>query len=95
MYLGKDEKLPLMLSMSFGLQHMLAMCVGIATSGGMLHANEACWSFNYDSQMCDAQSFLVSCSWFASGLLTMIQVFRVKIRGTPFSIGTGLPVSSS
>ncbi len=90
MYLGKDEKLPLMLSMSFGLQHMLAMCVGIATSGGMLHANEACWSFNYDSQMCDAQSFLVSCSWFASGLLTTIQVFRLKIRGTPFSIGTGL-----
>jgi NCS2 family nucleobase:cation symporter-2 len=90
MYLGKDEKLPLVLSMSFGLQHMLAMCVGIATSGGMLHANEACFSFNYDSQMCDAQSFLVSCSWFASGLLTMIQVFRLKIRGTPFSIGTGL-----
>ena len=47
MYLGKDEKLPLVLSLSFGLQHMLAMCVGIATSGGMLHANEACWSWNY------------------------------------------------
>ena len=40
MYLAKDEKLPLALSLSFGLQHMLAMCVGIATSGGMLHANE-------------------------------------------------------
>uniref|UniRef100_A0A7S0JG66 Uncharacterized protein n=1 Tax=Calcidiscus leptoporus TaxID=127549 RepID=A0A7S0JG66_9EUKA len=90
MYMGKDEKLPLTLSLSFGLQHMLAMCVGIATSGGMLYANEACWTFRYDSQMCEAQSFLVSCSWLASGLLTIIQVFRMKIRGTPYSIGTGL-----
>jgi len=90
MYLGKDEKLPFLLSTSMGLQHMLAMCVGIATSGGMLHANEACWSFNYDSMMCGSQSFLVSTSWFCSGLLTIIQVFRMKIKGTPFSLGTGL-----
>ena len=90
MFLGKDEKLPLLLSASMGLQHMLAMCVGIATSGGMLHANEACWIWNYDSDMCAAQSFLVSCSWFASGFLTMIQVFRCKIYKTPFYLGTGL-----
>jgi len=90
MFLGKDSKLPLFVSLSFGLQHMLAMCVGIATSGGMLHANEACWIWNYDSEMCKSQSFLVSCSWIASGLLTMIQVFRCKIKGTPFYIGTGL-----
>ena len=90
MFLGKDEKLPLLLSASMGLQHMLAMCVGIATSGGMLHANEACWTFNYDSDMCASQSFLVSCSWIASGTLTLIQVFRAKIKGTPFYIGTGM-----
>jgi len=90
LFLGKDEKLPLLLSASMGLQHMLAMCVGIATSGGMLHANEACWTFNYDSDMCASQSFLVSCSWIASGFLTMVQVFRCKIKGTPFYIGTGL-----
>ena len=47
MYLGKDEKLPLVLSMSFGLQHMLAMCVGIATSGGMLHAGDACFELRW------------------------------------------------
>ena len=90
LFLGKDEKLPLVLSASMGLQHMLAMCVGIATSGGMLHANEACWIFNYDSEMCSKQSFLVSCSWLASGFLTMVQVFRCKIKGTPFYLGTGL-----
>jgi len=90
MFLGKDEKLPFLLSSSMGLQHMLAMCVGIATSGGMLHAGEACWDFSYDSDMCASKGFLVSCAWIVSGLLTMIQVFRCKIKGTPYSLGTGL-----
>jgi len=69
---------------------MLAMCVGIATSGGMLHAGEACWDNSYDSDMCASKGFLVSCAWIVSGLLTMIQVFRCKIKGTPYSLGTGL-----
>ena len=90
LFLGKDEKLPLILSATMGLQHMLAMCVGIATSGGMLHANEACFVWNYDSEMCSKQAFLVSCSWLASGMLTIIQVFRCRIKGTPFYLGTGL-----
>ena len=90
MFLGKDEKLPFLLSSSMGLQHMLAMCVGIATSGGMLHAGEACWDTSYDSDMCASKGFLVSCAWIVSGLLTMIQVFRCKIKGTPYSLGTGL-----
>ena len=90
MFLGKDEKLPFLLSSSMGLQHMLAMCVGIATSGGMLHAGEACWDNSYDSDMCASKGFLVSCAWIVSGLLTAIQVFRCKIKGTPYSIGTGL-----
>jgi len=90
MFLGKDEKLPFLLSSSMGLQHMLAMCVGIATSGGMLHAGEACWDNSYDSDMCASKGFLVSCAWIVSGLLTMIQVFRCKIKGTPYSLGTGL-----
>lgn len=33
---------------------------------------------------------MVSTSWLASGILTLIQVFRCKIRGTPFYLGTGL-----
>jgi len=90
LFLGKDEKLPFLLSASMGLQHMLAMCVGIATSGGMLHAGDACFDFQYDSDMCASKGFLVSCAWIVSGLLTLIQVFRCKIKGTPFSIGTGL-----
>lgn len=90
MFLGKDEKLPFLLSSSMGLQHMLAMCVGIATSGGMLHAGEACWNSSHDSDMCASKGFLVSCSWIVSGLLTAVQVFRCKIKGTPFSLGTGL-----
>ena len=39
---------------------------------------------------CALQPFMVSTSWLASGILTLIQVFRCKIRGTPFYLGTGL-----
>ena len=40
--------------------------------------------------MCSYQSFLISTAWMTSGLLTLIQVFRIKIKGTPFFLGTGL-----
>jgi len=69
---------------------MLGMVAGIATSGGFLIAGEACFPWNRDSEMCSYQSFLISTSWMTSGLLTLIQVFRFKIKGTPFYIGTGL-----
>ncbi|EOD32357.1 hypothetical protein EMIHUDRAFT_253368, partial [Emiliania huxleyi CCMP1516] len=85
MWLGKDEKLPLLLSVVLGLQHCLAMLAGIATSGGLLIAGDTCMAFQ-----CALQPFMVSTSWLASGILTLIQVFRCKIRGTPFYLGTGL-----
>merc|ERR1719502_1744740 len=66
------------------------MVAGIATSGGFLIAGEACFPWNPDPQMCSYQSFLISTAWMTSGLLTLIQVFRIKIKGTNLFIGTGL-----
>lgn len=90
MFLGKDEKLPLMLSMIMGLQHSLAMVAGVATSGGLLIAGDACFPWQSDSQMCDAKEYLVSAAWITSGLLTIVQVFRARILGTNLYLGTGL-----
>jgi len=90
MFLGKDAKLPLVLSLSMGLQHALAMIAGIATSGGMLIAGDACFPWQKDSEMCAAREYLVSAAWITSGILTIIQVFRAKILGTPYYLGTGL-----
>ncbi|KAJ8598833.1 hypothetical protein CTAYLR_008546 [Chrysophaeum taylorii] len=90
MFLGKDEKLPLMLSLIMGLQHALAMVAGIATSGGLLIAGDACFAWQYDSEMCDAREYLISAAWITSGLLTIVQVFRARILGTRYYLGTGL-----
>ena len=75
-FLAKDEKLPLTLSLIMGLQHALAMVAGIATSGGMLIAGDACFAWQQDSEMCDSREYLVSAAWITSGILTIIQVFR-------------------
>jgi len=89
-FLSKDEKLPLLVALIMGLQHSTAMLAGIATSGGLLIAGDACFSFQSDPEMCKSKSYLVSAAWITSGLLTIIQVFRAKIRGTPYYLGTGL-----
>ena len=75
-FLAKDEKLPLTLSLIMGLQHALAMVAGIATSGGMLIAGDACFLWQQDSEMCESREYLVSAAWITSGILTIIQVFR-------------------
>ena len=75
-FLAKDEKLPLTLSLIMGLQHALAMVAGIATSGGMLIAGDACFAWQQDSEMCESREYLVSAAWITSGILTIIQVFR-------------------
>jgi len=90
MWFGKDEKLPLLLSLFLGLQHCLAMIAGIATSGGYLITNDTCLDWQKDSQMCGRMPWMISCAWITSGLLTIVQVFRLHIRGTPFYLGTGL-----
>ncbi|KAJ8599569.1 hypothetical protein CTAYLR_004657 [Chrysophaeum taylorii] len=90
MFLGKDEKLPLLLSLVMGLQHALAMVSGIAVGGGLLIAGDTCFAWQLDSEMCDARDYLVSAAWITSGLLTAVQVLRAKILGTSFYLGTGL-----
>ena len=40
--------------------------------------------------MCESREYLVSAAWITSGILTIIQVFRAKILGTGYYLGTGL-----
>ena len=89
-FLSKDERLPLVVALSMGFQHALAMVAGIATSGGLLIAGDACFPWQRDSAMCEAREYMISAAWITSGILTIIQVFRAKVIGTPFYLGTGL-----
>ena len=79
-FFGKDAKLPLTLSLFLGLQHCLAMLAGIATSGGYLITNDTCLAWQKDSMMCGRMPWMISCAWLTSGILTIIQVFRAKIK---------------
>jgi NCS2 family nucleobase:cation symporter-2 len=56
----------------------------------MLIAGDACFLWQQDSEMCDSREYLVSAAWITSGILTIIQVFRAKIIGTGYYLGTGL-----
>ena len=89
-FMSKDAKLPFLISLFMGLQHALAMIAGIATSGGFLIANDACLPWQRDGKMCDNRSWLISTAWICSGMLTLIQVFRAKVKGTPYYLGTGM-----
>ncbi|CAK0844249.1 unnamed protein product [Prorocentrum cordatum] len=87
-FLAKDEKLGLFLSLVMGLQHALAMVAGIATPPSLI-AGDACFAWQKDEKLCEAKAYLISAAWAASGLLTIVQVFRAKLfRG--FFLGTGL-----
>ena len=80
-FFAKDEKLPLFLALFLGFQHCIAMLGGIATSGGYLIANDACLPWQRDSEMCERKSWMISCAWLASGILSIVQIFRAKIKG--------------
>ena len=56
----------------------------------MLIAGDACFAWQKDSEMCESREYLVSAAWITSGILTIIQVFRAKILGTGYYLGTGL-----
>ena len=66
-----------------GLQHALAMVAGIATSGGLLIAGDACFPWQKDSAMCDAREYMISAAWITSGILTIIQVYESRAAAAP------------
>lgn len=87
-FFKKDEKLPLVIALLMGLQHMLAMLGGIITTPKLI-AGDACMIWQLDQELCDAQPQMVSATLIASGLLTIIQVMRWKLCGGLY-MGTGL-----
>mmetsp|Transcript_54216 Transcript_54216/g.172087 ORF Transcript_54216/g.172087 Transcript_54216/m.172087 type:complete len:636 (+) Transcript_54216:123-2030(+) len=88
MFLGKDAKLPLLVSVIMGLQHCLAMLGGIVTPPTLI-ANDTCRMGDLGKGLCDSKQYLISASLITSGILTIIQVVRFRIFGK-YYIGTGL-----
>lgn len=81
-FFGLDDEMPVLLGFILGFQHALAMLAGVMTPplliASALNAT--------DSQ----QSYLVSTSLIVSAFLSVIQITRFHIKGTPYYLGSGM-----
>jgi len=69
------------------LQHMLAMLVGVITPPRLI-ANEGCL-LGRDTQLCSITPYLICSALLASGILSILQIMRVRLCGG-YYFGTGL-----
>ncbi|KAI0506672.1 permease family-domain-containing protein [Xylaria bambusicola] len=83
-FFGLNDKLPVFLALLLGFQHALAMLAGVITPPLIL---SGAGGVNLGTGL---QQYLVSTALIVSGILSMIQITRFHIRGTPYYIGTGL-----
>ncbi|KAI3340108.1 permease family-domain-containing protein [Ustulina deusta] len=83
-FFGLNDRLPVFLAVLLGFQHALAMLAGIITPPIILSGAAG---VNLETAL---QQYLVSTALIVSGILSMIQITRFHIRGTPYFVGTGL-----
>ncbi|KAL2128242.1 hypothetical protein VTI74DRAFT_9456 [Chaetomium olivicolor] len=83
-FFGLNDRMPVVLALILGFQHALAMLAGIITppiimagAGGVNLSTET-------------TQYLVSTALIVSGLLSAVQITRIRIAGTPYYVGTGL-----
>ncbi|KAI0380290.1 Xanthine/uracil permease [Hypomontagnella monticulosa] len=83
-FFGLNDKMPVVLALLLGLQHALAMLAGIITPPILMSGTTGV------NLPADMQQYLVSTALIVSGILSMIQITRFHIYGTPYYLGTGL-----
>ncbi|KAI3319305.1 Xanthine/uracil permease [Xylariaceae sp. AK1471] len=83
-FFGLNDRLPVFLALLLGFQHALAMLAGIITPPIILSGAAG---VNLETNL---QQYLVSTALIVSGILSMIQITRFHIFGTPYYVGTGL-----
>lgn len=81
-FFGLHDRMPVLLAMLLGFQHSLAMLAGIITPPIILSS-----AANLTGNL---QAYLVSTSLIVSALLSIVQISRFHIKGTPYYLGTGL-----
>ncbi|KAF2145261.1 uncharacterized protein K452DRAFT_203831, partial [Aplosporella prunicola CBS 121167] len=81
-FFSLHARMPVLLALLLGLQHALAMLAGVITPP-MLLAGAAGLSGS-------SSEYLVSAALIASGLLSAVQITRVRLPRTGYFVGTGL-----
>jgi NCS2 family nucleobase:cation symporter-2 len=83
-FFGLNDRMPVVLALLLGFQHALAMLAGIITPPIILSGSGGA---NLEPAQ---QQYLVSTALIVSGLLSCIQITRLRIFKTPYYLGTGL-----
>ena len=81
-FFSLNSKMPLLLGAILGLQHALAMLAGVITPAIIIAGTT--------NLSVEIEQYLVSVSLITCGLLSMIQISRIRIPFTKYFIGTGL-----
>lgn len=76
-FFGLNDKMPVVLALILGLQHALAMLAGVITPPILMAGSGGV------NLPADMQQYLVSTALIVSGILSMIQITRFHIYGTP------------
>lgn len=83
-FFGINDNIPVLLALILGLQHALAMFVGPVVASMLLSGSSGA------NLLAEQQQYLVSTALIISGILSIIQITRLRIFRTPYYIGTGL-----
>lgn len=81
-FFGLNSEMPIVLGLVLGFQHALAMLAGIITPPIIISIS--------GNLSLATQQYLVSASLITSGILSIIQISRIRIFKTNYFIGTGL-----
>jgi hypothetical protein len=76
-FFGLNDRLPVFLALLLGFQHALAMLAGVITPPIILSGAAG---VNLET---DGQQYLVSTALIVSGILSMVQITRFHVFGTP------------
>ncbi|KAF8934410.1 hypothetical protein BGZ58_005725 [Dissophora ornata] len=85
-FFGLRDKLPLILALIMGFQHSLAMIAGVVTPA-IIMSGSGINGLNFSSEN---RTQMISTSLITSGLLSLVQITRFRLGGTPYFLGTGL-----
>lgn len=80
-FFGVYQKMPILLACLLGLQHALAMMAGLIAPAIMF-----CQIANLTTQ---DKEYLISATFITGGILSLVQIKRIRIPYTKYFIGTG------
>ncbi|RCH96239.1 hypothetical protein CU097_014296 [Rhizopus azygosporus] len=85
-FYGPDDDIPILVTILMGIQHFLAVIGGIITPT-IIISGQGSSNLNLDE---DTRRYMISASLIVSGLMSLVQIIRIRIPKTRFYIGAGL-----